>query len=82
MNRIRGITSNKITKIVVTEKAKPHMVTLHETENKSTGTLNATGLPLLRVAACIKLMSTNLMKYGTLVGTTAEVNNISDEKEK
>ena len=64
------------------EKANPHILTPHETENKSTGTVNATELPLLRAAACIKLMSTNLMKYGTLVGTTAEVNKISDEKEK
>jgi hypothetical protein len=66
----------------VTEKTKPHIVTPHETENKSTGTVNATELHLLRAAACIKLMSTNLMKYGTLVGTTAEVNKISDEKEE
>jgi hypothetical protein len=66
----------------VTEKANPHIVTLHETQNKSSGTVNATELPLLRAPACIKLMSTNLMKYGTLAGTTAEVNKISDEKDK
>jgi hypothetical protein len=66
----------------VTEKANPHIVTLHETQNKSSGTVNATELPLLRAAACIKLMSTNLLKYGTLVGTIAEVNKISDVEEK
>jgi hypothetical protein len=39
-------------------------------------------IALLRAAACTKLMSTNLMKYGTLRGTTAEVNKISDVEEK
>jgi len=66
----------------VTEKANPHIVTLHETQNKSSGNVNATELLLLRAAACIKLMNTNLMKYGTLAGTTAEVNKISGVKEK
>jgi len=29
----------------VTEKANPHIVTLHETQNKSSGTVNVTELP-------------------------------------
>jgi hypothetical protein len=64
------------------EKANPHIVTLRETQNKSSGTVNATELVLLRAATCINLMSTNMMKCGTLVATTAEVNKISDVEGK
>jgi hypothetical protein len=66
----------------VTEKANPHILTVQATQNKSSGSVNATEQSVLRAAACVRLMSTNLMKNGTLVGTTAEVNKISTEKEK
>lgn len=56
----------------MTEKANPYIVILRETQYKSSGTVNATELVLLRAATCINLMSTNVMKRGTVIATTAK----------